>query len=183
MPSIASRSASRGAAGASTRTSTPAAPSATARRRMKAPATSPLNRGNECVMKRTRTYAGVPVRSARGRRALVVEQPPQLALLGAQYRDLLAEQAGREEYGAEDQARLDDRPHRPHGEQSVVRRDHDQVRHSGDESEPEQSRAEHAEREQRLAPEAQLEPDGEHVEHADRNARDAELRLPRVARI
>src|ERR671932_2697780 len=97
----------------------------------------------------------------------------QLAELRALSGNLLAEQPGREEQPAEDEARLDDRPDPPlpdaiH-EQPPERDD------AGDDADEENRQADHAEQEQRLLPEPQLEPHREHVERANRNARNAEL--------
>ena len=101
----------------------------------------------------------------------LVELAAQLAHLGALAGDLLAEQPGREEHAAEDEARLD----RPSSTGAVRRRRRDASTTSATTpaSTPSANSAgaEHAEQQQRLLAEAQLEPHRQHVEHADRNAR------------
>src|SRR6516165_421885 len=97
---------------------------------------------------------------------------PQLAHLGAQAGDHLTEEPAHEEHRARDHADLDEIEERAiseAGEDADPDRDE-----SREHAEPEERRAHHAEEEERLPGEAQLEPHREHVEHADGNAADAE---------
>src|SRR5688500_1400642 len=112
MPSMLSSAARSAAAGASTRTSTPRACSATASRSRNEPARSPAKRGYECATNRTRTgrsaTAGGSARAVGRtdgpRGARLVQLPPQLRELGALAGDQLAEQAADEQHDADDHA-------------------------------------------------------------------------------
>src|SRR5689334_20638066 len=163
-----------GAAGATTLVSMPSPRSAAARRSTNEPGASPTSRGYECVKKRT--FIRSPILHAFGQP--FIELATDVTKLRTLSRDLFAEQSGREKNAAEDQARCDDRPH---GSVSDAgKNQHGERDETGQRSDREESSAEHAEEEERLLPEPQLKPDGQHVEHADGNTRQSELRLSGV---
>src|SRR5512141_2368074 len=105
----------------------------------------------------------------------------QLARLGALRRDELARESRREEDAADYQARLN---HSPDRADSFARHEQkDQGSNPCQNSEHEQRSAEHAEQEEWLLRERELEPHCDHVDYADRNATDSEFRLAGVPRI
>src|SRR5262249_1371609 len=110
--------------------------------------------------------------------AELVELPAELAELCALASDLLAEETGGEQHAAEDEAGLDQLPD---GSHAGVR---DQKNDAGQDAQRDDADAQHAEKEEWLVAEAQLEPHGQHVEHADWNAMPrGELRFAGVPRI
>src|SRR5476651_33711 len=131
------------------------------------------------------TERGTITRAGAGGKAILriaelqlVQLTAQLAHLGALSGDLLAQQSRGEEDASQQQTGLDEREQRPvsHAADHAIENGDD----AGEEAEQEEAGAHHAEEEQWLLAEAQLEPDGGHVEHADRDARQSELRLAGV---
>src|SRR5689334_14706460 len=155
------------ACGARTETSMPVSRRARARRRMNEPAASPVQRGKACVRKRTRSAAGSAA-LALVILALLVQSSLDLAELRTLRGNLIAEHTGREEDAAEEDARLDDGPDPPLAD--AVDPEPRQRQQPGEHAEAEDAESEDGEEQQRLLPESELEPDGDHVEHTDRNA-------------
>src|SRR5690348_12044358 len=156
MPSIVSRSGRSGACGVRTVTSTRSSRSALARRKMKDPAASPDQRGNACVRKRTRSAS----RSAAVGLvilALLVQPSLNLSELRTLRGDLLAEHARREEDATEEDAGLNDGPDPSLA--YAVDPEPRQRHQACQDAEGENGEAKHREQEQRLLPEAELEPD------------------------
>src|SRR6185437_9008796 len=143
----------------------PSSRSATASRSTNDPAGSPGPRGKECVRKST--FMRSTISDAIGPK--LVELTPDLAQLRALASDLFAEQSGGEEDAAENEAGLDERPHRAVADAGgEVHAERDEA---GERANAEQPRADHAEEQQRFLSEPQLEPHGEHIEHSNGNAR------------
>src|SRR4029077_19338611 len=106
MPSISADAGRPGPAGATTRTFTSSARSATARRSMNEPAASPSDLGNECVRHSTFIWSAIRRRDALTR--LISASRAELSKLGALRRDHLTEQTGGEEHAANGYAGLDE---------------------------------------------------------------------------
>src|SRR6185437_454606 len=111
----------------------------------------------------------------------LLDPSPQFGDLGALRGHELGQEAGRKKHAAEQEANFDEREQRPEsnaGDDAIQHR-YDAGQHAN----KKQSRAKYTEEQQRLAREAQLEPDSEHVQDADRNPAETELGFSRHARI
>src|SRR6185437_14323519 len=109
------------------------------------------------------------------------ELPAYLTQFGALAGDHLAEQPTHEQHAPHDHARLDEVQQRP---ESNAGEDANGERHDAREyAQREEHGTHHAEEQERLLREAELEPDREHVERAHRNASDAELGFSGVTRV
>src|SRR5437867_7740584 len=97
-----------------------------------------------------------------------VELSTDLSHLGTLPGDLLAEHADGEENAAEDETRLNDRPHPPLAD--AIEPEATERHEAGGGADDEDRQAKHTKEQQRFLNEAKLEPDREHVEHADWNA-------------
>src|SRR5688572_21879307 len=167
-------SARPGSAGATTLTATPCALSADASRSKKLPGRSPSKRGKLCVRKRTFIWLAAFARLALRQ---LIQAPAYFAKLGALPGSLFSQEARGEEHTTQHQTGLNHRPHRANAD--ARRKEHDHRADSGERADGEERRPQHAEQEQRLLSEPQLEPHGQHVEHADRDAPPArELGFP-----
>jgi len=111
----------------------------------------------------------------------ILEPCAQLAQLGALRRDELPNQPGSKEHASDGEARLHqiDEGAETHATDHAPEDGDDPNNYADDE----QARSHHAEEKQRLAREAELEPDRQHVEQADRYSSDSKLGLAGVAGI